>query len=247
MSALPVQILESTDQAAALLDPARLRILHALNEPDSAVGLAKRLGQSRQRMRYHLRELERVGLVRLVEERKRRNCTERVVQATARAYLVSPAALAQMGGEPEVVQDRFSWAYLVSLAARALRELAVLRRRADRAGQKLATLALHADVRVASPKDLAEITDGLTAVMQSLAKAYHNEAAPEGRLFRVMIGAYPAVTRDEAGAKEGPEGRDGACPVSGDARSDVSGEVRGKHAGGGVDSPISSKKPEENS
>lgn len=205
MSALPVHILESTDQAAVLMDPARLKILHALNEPDSAVGLSKRLGQSRQRLGYHLRELERVGLVRLVEERKRRNCTERVFQATARAYLISPEALEELGREPQVVRDRFSWAYLVNLTARALRELAVLRRRADQAGQRLATLALHTDVCVASPKELTEIADGLTTIVHALASTYHKRAAPGGRIFRVMIGAYPAVTRsEESGGDDSP-------------------------------------------
>ncbi|MCO6438314.1 MAG: helix-turn-helix transcriptional regulator [Phycisphaerae bacterium] len=212
MSALPVQILDSVDQAAALMDPARIRLLRELREPDSASGLAKRTGQPRQRLNYHLRELERVGLVKLVEERRRRNCTERMYQATARAYLVSPEALDHFGREPEVVQDRFSWAYLVSLAARAVRDLAVLRRRADRAGKKLATLALDADVRVASPRELTEIMEGLTAAIQALAKTYHNESAPGGRTFRVMVGAYPAITRDEEESEN--EGGDETAPAT---------------------------------
>ena len=54
-------------------------------EPASATEVAARLGESRQRVNYHVRALERGGLVELVEERARRGCTERVVRATADA------------------------------------------------------------------------------------------------------------------------------------------------------------------
>ena len=99
----------------------------------------------RQRVGYHLRELERAGLVELVEERRKRNCVERVVRASARAYMLDPALLSAAAG-PEAARDRFSWATLVSAASRAIRDLALLRRRADRAGKGLATLTLEAEV-----------------------------------------------------------------------------------------------------
>ena len=41
-----------------------------------------------------LTSLERHGLVELVEERRKGNVTERVLQATAASYVISPAALA---------------------------------------------------------------------------------------------------------------------------------------------------------
>ena len=49
----------------------------------------------RQRVNYHLRELEKAGLVHLVEERQRRGCVERILAARADAFVVDPAV---MGG-----------------------------------------------------------------------------------------------------------------------------------------------------
>ena len=73
-------------QAAALLDPQRVALLRALMDgPDSASGLARRFSLPRQRVNYHLRLLEREGLLELVETRRRRNCWERVLRATASA------------------------------------------------------------------------------------------------------------------------------------------------------------------
>ena len=77
-------------------------------------------------MNYHLRELEREGFVKLFEERRKGNCIERVVRAPAREFLVAPQA------GKTIVADRFSAAYLVSTAARAIRDLATLCLRAIR-------------------------------------------------------------------------------------------------------------------
>ena len=79
--------------AVALLQPGRIDLLRMLAEPDSAAGLARKLGLPRQQINYHLRELERHGLVELVEERRKGNVTERVLQATAASYVISPIAL----------------------------------------------------------------------------------------------------------------------------------------------------------
>src|SRR5690606_24914395 len=90
----PVAVVREPERAAALLDPERRRLVEALAEmPDSASGLARRLGDTRQRLNHHLRALEGAGLVELQEERRRGNCTERVLRAVARRFVVDPAAL----------------------------------------------------------------------------------------------------------------------------------------------------------
>jgi hypothetical protein len=102
---------------------------------------------------YHLRELEKHGLIEQLEERKKGNCVERIVRATARHYLISPEALGNLASDPGQIQDRFSSTYLVAVAARAIRDLAVLRTRAEKAGKKLATFTLETNVRFASAAD----------------------------------------------------------------------------------------------
>src|SRR5579862_2523514 len=118
MSALAsMQILTEPGAAAALMDATRLRLIQELREPESASGLARKLGEPRQRINYHLRELEKAGLVRLVEERRKGNCVERVVVATARTYLVSSEVLGALGADPRQIKDRLSSAYLVAVCA----------------------------------------------------------------------------------------------------------------------------------
>ena len=88
---LDVAVIEEPAAAEASLDPIRARILAALAEPGSAAMLAARLGLARQKANYHLKELERHGLVELAEERRKGNVTERVYRATAASYVISPS------------------------------------------------------------------------------------------------------------------------------------------------------------
>ena len=75
-------------------------------EPASATMLAARVGLPRQKVNYHLRALERHGLVELVEERRR--ATAAGAPATAGSYVISPAALAAVQPDPDRAPDRVS-------------------------------------------------------------------------------------------------------------------------------------------
>jgi DNA-binding transcriptional ArsR family regulator len=205
MRAAPeVGVIRLTEQAASLLQhPLRLRLLEQLGEPDSASGLARRLGMSRQAVNYHLRALEEAGVVAFVEERRKGGLMERVVRATALSYLISPEALGAMEPDPRRIRDRFSWGYLVASAARIIRDLGILRGRADRVGKQLPTFTLETEVRFASAADRDAFTQELAARTAELAVKYHDEHAPQGRLFRFVLGAYPAITKtDEEAARE---------------------------------------------
>jgi len=192
-----IQVIQSPDAAATLFSPARMRILEHLDQPDSAAGVARRLDLPRQQVSYHLRELEQAGLVELVEERRKGNCIERVVRAAARSYVISPAALGKLGATPEQQRDRFSIGYLVALAARAIRDLAVICGRADKAGKRVSTLAFEVDIRFASAETRNAFAEDLANSIARLAAKYHDESAPAGRRFRLFTGVYPVITREE--------------------------------------------------
>lgn len=197
-----LQLVERPQDATLLLHPLRQRLLRALHEPDSAAGVARRLGLARQKVNYHLRELEGAGLVEAVEERRKRGCVERVVRASATAYCIDPGALGALGeGDPDALRDRFSSTYLIALAARAIREVATLRRRAKDAKKKLPTFSLHADVRFASQGALHAFSEELSNEVARLIARHHDEGASGGRVFRFMLGAYPAITKTEGEAR----------------------------------------------
>src|SRR5918992_4180904 len=112
---IEVEVIEQPASAAAALDPVRARLLAELREPASAAALASRLGVSRQRINYHLRLLEKHGLVEVAGTRAWGGLTERQLVATAAGYVVSTEALGAAGSTPWPSGDRTSAAYVVAL------------------------------------------------------------------------------------------------------------------------------------
>ena len=200
-----VHVIEDGDRAVSALHPLRLKILEELAEPDSAAGLARRLGLPRQKLNYHVRQLEDQGLVESVGERKVRNCTERLVRAVARSYLISPATLGGLAVDPAAIPDRASSAYLVAVAAQVIQEVAEQRDRAHGARKRLPTLTLQTEVRFASPETQNAFATELSQTLARLISKYHDEDEPDGRRFRVMVGAYPAPA-ESATASDPREG-----------------------------------------
>ncbi len=148
----------------------------------------------RQKVNYHLRALEKAGFVELVEERKKGNCTERVVRATATAYLISPDALGALAGRPENVVDWFSSGYLIAVGAKMVRDVATLRTEAADAGQHLATLTLETTVRFASPAAQNAFAEDLANAVARVVAAHHDDSAEEGREYQLILGAYPSIS-----------------------------------------------------
>ena len=76
-------ILTRPEQLRAIGHPVRTRILQVLEtEPASAKRLSERLDMTHGQVGYHLKVLEREGLVEVVEERKVRAMTERLFAPT---------------------------------------------------------------------------------------------------------------------------------------------------------------------
>jgi DNA-binding transcriptional ArsR family regulator len=190
---LDIAVISDPSAAEMTLDPIRSRLLAGLLEPASAAGLAERLGLPRQKVNYHLRLLEQHGLVELVAGQRKGNCTERVMQATALSYVISPAALAVVAPDPRRAPDRLSARWLLALAARLLEDVSQLISGADRAGQRLATFALDGQVRFANATDRAAFTEELAAAVAGLVARYHDEDAPRGRDYRLVLALHPAV------------------------------------------------------
>lgn len=189
-----IAVIEDPAAAEASLDPMRARLLAALAEPASATMLAARVGLARQKVNYHLRALEQHGLIELVEERRKGNVTERVMQATAASYVISPVALAAVRPDPTQAPDRLSARWLLAIAARLVEDVGALITGADRARKRVATFTIDANIRFASATDRAAFAEELAATVASLVGRYHDEQAPGGREHRVVLALHPSIS-----------------------------------------------------
>lgn len=189
----PVHVVTDSRRAQRMLHPTRLLILKQLAEPASAAALARRLSLPRQRLNYHLRELESQRLVELVEQKDRGSVSERIYRRTAESYAISVDALGALGTPPTpVAEDRQSSAWQIAVASRAVADLAELRSGAAAAGKPLPTFALDVDVRFADAAARSAFAQELADAVARLVKKHHDQRAPRGRVFRCYLGIYPA-------------------------------------------------------
>jgi DNA-binding transcriptional ArsR family regulator len=189
-------VIEDGATAAVALDPVRARLLGALREPGTATSLAARFGLTRQKVNYHLHALEAHGLVELVEERRKGNMTERVVRATAGAFVVSPQAWALVAPDPDREPDKLSAQWLLALAARLLREVGRLISASGR--HRVATFGIDGEVRFATAADRAAFVRELGEAVSALVARHHSAGAAGGRPHRLVVALHPAMPPEDA-------------------------------------------------
>lgn len=183
----PVNVVNRAAAAHAALSPLRSTILRELDEPASATEMADRLGLSRQKLNYHLRVLERHGLVVLAEERRRRGFVERRYRR-AGTVILAPDLVDDPGFARE--RDEMSSDALVAAASDAIRAVGTLREAARATGKSLVTATLATDVSFAAPADLRAFLDDIAR----LAARY--DAGAGGASYRLSLLAHPAVDKD---------------------------------------------------
>ncbi len=194
-------ITEGARAAVLVHHPLRPRILSLAREPASATQIAAVLGEARQKVNYHVRQLHRAGLLRPAGRRKKRNMVEQRFVATARAYVLAPQLVGPLAAEAAQVADALSAAYLVALASQAQAELATVMQAAGAQGKRVATMSVSAEMRFES----AEQREGFARALQSgLAQVVAEHSAPAtkldgsvgtGRSYRLVVGCYPIPKR----------------------------------------------------
>ncbi len=116
--------IENIEQLRAIADMLRLRIFEMLQQkPMTVTQLGEELGEAPAKVHYHVRELEKVGLLRLVETREKGGILEKYYQPIAREISVEKSllsappdeALAMTGALLNQMKDGFQGAFREAL------------------------------------------------------------------------------------------------------------------------------------
>jgi DNA-binding transcriptional ArsR family regulator len=189
-----VHVLNDPETLSVLGHPLRVQILEGLRAPASAAAVARVVGQPRQKVNYHLKELERVGLVQATGERRVGNFVETLYQAVARSYVVSPKVAWADPRRTQALADQHSLETLVLLGERLQHDAAGLLDRAAFNGEQIASASVAADVQFASEADRAAFLQDYVEAITQLVERY---GAKEGASYRVLLAAYPNHERGE--------------------------------------------------
>jgi DNA-binding transcriptional ArsR family regulator len=192
-----VAIISDPDKAAVLLKDPRLHILAMAATPMSAVEMADRLGETRQRIGYHLRQLVEAGLLEDVVVSRRGAMVEKRYQASAASYALSPSLLGSLTARMGSSSDQESARHLLGAIHEVQNDLAQLLAEDGSASDRMPTLTLSTRIRFRDAKQRAAFADALMAgltnvVAQHTAPFEETDGTPgEGEPFRLTLTLNP--------------------------------------------------------
>ncbi len=185
-------IVETPEQALALLNPLRAEMLSHLAQPASAAEIARTIGETPQRMNYHLKALEKVGLVRKAGTRQVRNLVEVLYQAVAKTFILSDS----LNLHPDTVQqmkDHGSLAHLITIAERIKRDSLLLMEKSD-ASENVPSASLHTKVRLANEAQRSAFVQEYVELVKQLAGKYGKDG-DASETYSVVLAVYPEPER----------------------------------------------------
>jgi hypothetical protein len=194
-------ITEGPRAAVLVQHPLRPRILSLARAPASATQIAAALGETRQKVNYHVHQLHRAGLLKPAGRRRKRNMVEQRFVATARAYVLAPQLVGPLAAEAAQVADAMSAAHLVALASQAQAELATVIEAASAQRKRVATLSVSAELRFESAKQRESFTRSLQSALTKVVAEHSSPmtrrdgSAGAGRPYRLVVGCYPIPKR----------------------------------------------------
>jgi DNA-binding transcriptional ArsR family regulator len=184
--------IEEVEQAATLLNPLRLGLLKHLAEPRSCPELAEFVGETAQKVYYHVKALERVGLVKKVGERRVRGMVEGRYQAKGRSYWLSPALVGRIGSRGRA-RDQFSLGFLLTLAEELQADIGHL---SEVDAEEVPSLGLSAEIHLGDSARRTAFLQEVQHTFEVLARKYGARGPEEGshgksQSFRLVLACYP--------------------------------------------------------
>ncbi len=192
-----VLLVDSVEQATVLLKPLRIELLAEMAEPRTCPELAERFRETPQKIYYHVKTMERAGLVERAGERSVNGIAEGHYRAKARAFWLSPRLVRGLGGQ-KAVQEQTSLRILAGHAEQMLEDVGHLAERSA-AGEHTPSLSLAVDITLPTRERREEFLNALTQTFEQLARQYTGTAptkreAPE--TFRFTLTCYPTPARE---------------------------------------------------
>jgi DNA-binding transcriptional ArsR family regulator len=181
-------LIDAPEQAMALLNPLRGEILARMMEPSSATEVARHLGETPQRVNYHLKALEKAGLVQRVGTRQVRNLVEVLFRAIAKTFVLAES----LSMKPETIQklkDQSALAHLITTSERIKREALLLMEHSDE-NETIPSATLQLLVQLPDAEQRNAFVEEYAAMVQKLVERYHC-GHTEHETYNVVLAVYP--------------------------------------------------------
>lgn len=181
-------IVTEPEQAAALLHPVRSEIVSLLRDPQSATELSKKMNDSAQRVNYHLKALEKVGLVVRAGTRNVRNLVEVLYVSAGRSFLLSDS----LGLSSETIkklQDQTALAHVLSLTEKIKRDAVSLMEQVD--NEEIPSAVMEMELSLSGVKNRNAFLQDYTEMLTALIQKHHKPNQKDAKTFHVSMAMYP--------------------------------------------------------
>ena len=190
-----VLMVDSVDQAAVMMKPLRIAMLREMGEPRSCPDLARTFDETPQKMYYHVKMLERAGLVERSGERLVNGITEGFYRAKAESYWLSPGLVRRVGGR-RTVQDQTSLRMLAGHAEEMIEDVARLAERST-LGEHVPSASLGVEIALPDVDRRSAFLEELRTTFEAIAKKYTSDGnAASGEVFRFTLACYPKPNQE---------------------------------------------------
>ena len=190
-------VISDPEAAAVLLKDPRRKILEMARTPLSAVEMAERLSEPRQRIGYHVRRLVETGLLHDAEVSHRGAVVGKRYRASAERYALAPELLGPLAARLDSRADRESLGCLAGAIHEVQSDLVrVLSERTD-ASAPLPTLTLSSRLRFESAAQRGAFADALLRALTEVVAKHASEfvdaegCPTSGEPFRLTLTLHP--------------------------------------------------------
>jgi DNA-binding transcriptional ArsR family regulator len=213
--------LETIEQMRALAEELRIRIIEALGQQAmTSKQVALLLGEAPAKVHYHLHELEKVGLVNLVEIREKGNMLEKYYRAVARTISASETLFQRVPPDETIATTR---EFLQQISQRFIQVLTDAVHR--QAWEDHISLHLAGEQLWMTREEYQQLAKQINALIEPYRQPRNNPGEQEHTFVEIIYPMLP--TSDRAEAPETP------APPAPTERSKAS-EQKTSHASTGV-------------
>lgn len=186
--------IQSLDQAAALLNPLRVEILARLKEPHSAAEVARQLKETPQRINYHLKALERVGLVERAGTRQVRNLVEVLYQSIARTFLLAESLPLSHQGMQKL-KDQSALQHLIHHAEQIKKDALILMERSEEE-EIIPSASVQMKITLQGEEQRRKFLQEYVDQVKRLIQKYGHETDSQNT-YQVSLAIYPDVIEED--------------------------------------------------
>lgn len=188
-------IIENVDALKMIADPLRLQIIRNLDKPHTVKELAQRLDIPATKLYYHVNQLEKHGIIRVVDTRIVSGIIEKHYRVTAKTYHVSKSLLKGTKDSQESLEAVLSAIFDTAKAELRQSIQAGLLTVDEAVERQQDGIVWHGSMNL-SPEKFAELNGRLQTLLDEFDEiAREEDGAADKKPYGLVVTFYPIVDK----------------------------------------------------